>query len=136
MGISYDPKDAVSIWPNGNYTATIDRVEEKVSKQGNPMHELTLTVWKGAEQRQVRDYIAYPDMTWKLKRLAQALGVEDAFQAGKFDPEEYVGKNVALTLGIQPAKDGYDEKNTVRTYIRSNGATADSESGVPDDLPF
>lgn len=137
--IKYDPKDAVLCLPEGDYMATIEAVEEKVSQSGNDMHVITYTVYSGEKSVRVVDYIPYPTMTWRLKRLAQALGQEAQFKAGKFDPEAYIGSNVTVTLEIQ-SQAGYDDKNRIKAWsaatVTKPSAIAAEALPADDDLPF
>lgn len=138
--ITYNPKDASVVWPAGDYTATIEAVEEKTSKAGNDMHALTFTVYNGDRAIHVAEYIVYPAFTWKLKKLAVALGAVDTFHAGRFDPADFIGRNLTVTLGIEDGKDGYDEKNKITAYkpklTDPKRADLEPEPPIPEDLPF
>ena len=130
--IKYNPKDAALVWPEGDYQATLEIAEETVSKAGEQMHALTFTAYNGERTMNVRDYIVYPGFTWKLKRLARALGAEEEFKAGNFDLNEHQGRNLTLKLGIQPAKDGFDERNRVLGYAPKDGVPKTEElEGLP-----
>lgn len=134
--IKYNPADAVLCLPEGDYMATIAEVEERVSQSGNDMHVITYTVYAGERQVRIVDYIPYPSMTWRLKRLAQALGNEDAFKSGKFDPSECIGSNVIVTLEVQK-QDGYDDKNRIKAWsVYSTAPVAVAPAAADDDLPF
>lgn len=136
--IQYNPADAVQCVAEGDYMATIVTVEEKQSQAGNEMHVIGYMVYAGDRQVQVLDYIPYPKMTWRLKRLAQALGQEDGFKAGKFDPEAFIGSNVTLTLIVEE-RDGYDPQNRIKAWSQCSTAAPNSSDAPPEadpDLPF
>lgn len=135
--IKYDPKDAVLCLPPGDYPATIDAVEEKQSKAGNDMYQVDFTVYTSGDKRvRVTDYIVIPSFVWKLKRLARALGMEDAFKAGSFDPASQVGQNIVVTLDVEE-KEGYDDRNTIKAYLTKDGRDPKKPvADAADDLPF
>ena len=131
--INYKPEDAVRVWPEGDYQATLEGVEETTSQAGNSMHALTFTVYDGDGKMTVTDYIVYPAFTWKLKKLAIAFGAEAAFDAGTFSPADFEKKNLAVKLGIQKAKGDFDERNRVLGYAVKG---SDSLPADDSDLPF
>lgn len=127
--IPYDPKDAVLVFPAGDYPAALASCEQKMSKAGNDMYELAFDVWQGERQMQVRDYVVMPQFLWKLKRLARAIGQSDAFEAGKFDPAEHIGRNLVVSLEIE-SRDGFDDRNLIRAYLPKDAPTMSYKEAV------
>jgi len=126
--INYKPEDAVRVWPEGDYQATLETTEETTSQAGNPMLTVTFKAYDGSGTMTINDYIVIPAFTWKLKKLAEAFGAGTEFEAGTFDPNNYAGKNLTLKIGIQPAKDGFDERNRVAAYdVKSNGKVEEED---------
>lgn len=134
--IEYNPRDAVAVFPEGDYPAILHDVIEKTSKAGNDMYELTLQVYHGEREMQVKDYIVIPSFLWKLKRIAQAFNAGDVFESGDFDPRKYVEKSLTVTLEVE-RREGYDERNVVKRYAQRNGSAAPKvQDTAGDDLPF
>jgi hypothetical protein len=134
--IQYDHKDAVMVWPAGDYPACLVACVEKQSKAGNDMYEMVFSVFNGESERRIIDYIVFPTFVWKLKRLAKALGHLDRFEADTFDPRSHMDANLVVELDVR-TQEGFDDKNTIRSYKPTNGktATTDDDDG-PSDLPF
>jgi hypothetical protein len=134
--IGYRKQDAVLLWPDGDYEAVVSTCQEKRSKAGNDMYEVGFTVYSGEREIQVTDYIVLPKFTWKLKKLAAAVGEEAKFEAESFDPHDLAGRsaNLIVTLGSQK-QEGYDEKNVIKAYKKR---TAEAVLAPPPDdgLPF
>jgi len=141
MPLTYDPADAVTVLPEGEYNAVLEKYEEKLSKKGNQMGVLTWKVFDDASERTpfVTDYIAVPAFVWKLKKLAKSLGREQDFKDGKFQPEDFVGTSTRVFIGVDK-QEGYDDKNVIESYV----AKADDEQAPkfapagkgPVDIPF
>jgi hypothetical protein len=147
--ISYNPEDAVTTWPDGEYQATIESVVPKISKAGEAkglttcnMHEVILVVYPVGEgpNQKVWDYISYPKGTWKLEQLAEALGELTAFKAQKFDIETKVGQNVAVYLRTKT--DSFGSKNIVGEYLPTTkqgfkaASKVTSDEAIDPDIPF
>lgn len=119
MPIDYDPKDAVLCWPEGDYDAVLDKVEDKTSKikpdgsGGNPMQVLTWTVYHpDGRQQSISDYIVVPTGLFKLRQLATALGKKTEFDAGRFQADDQIGCTVTASLAIEQ-QEGFDDKNRI-----------------------
>jgi hypothetical protein len=114
MALDYNPKDAVSVWPAGDYDATLKTVDTKTSKtSGNPMEVWTFEVYSpDGRQQLISDYVVIPAATFKIKQLALALGRKQEFEAGTFQAEDFIGAAVIAFLTIEQ-QDGYDDKNRV-----------------------
>ena len=113
--INYNPKDATNCWPEGSYPATLIQCEEVQSKSGKDMYALTWTAYHGEAKMTVKDWIVIPSFVWKLKKLAAAFEMADAFAAQKFNPEECIGKNALLQLGVQEYNG--EDQNHVKAYL-------------------
>ena len=142
--INYKPSDAVRVWPEGTYRATLEKSEETTSQAGNDMYALTFKAYDGSSSMLISDWIVMPDFTWKLKKLADALGALDEFNKclkcgqtedahtnngecafqGSFNPVDYENKNLALSMKIEKARGGFDECNRIKAYLRKDMAPA------------
>ena len=133
--IDYDAKDALYLYPAGDYDAELLDCQEKTSKSsGNPMYELQWRVFgPNGQTMQLTSYIAFPKMTFMLKRLSQALGKLKDFESNKFSPADYIGSSVRVTLKIEkPKVSGLDERNAMAGYLPLD---PDAPKFAPDQNP-
>ncbi len=138
MGLAYDPKDAVSTMPAGEYEAVLTAVEDKMSKNNNPMQVLTWTVYTpDGKSRKINDYIVVPATLFKLKNLAKAVGRLKEFEAGAFQAEQVVDCNILVEVGID-SQPGYDDKNVIGKYkaIPVGAKPPREKAAVGEDIPF
>ncbi len=63
---------------------------------------------------QLRDYIVMESL-WKLKRLAQAVGSEAAFERGEFFASDYTGRNLTLELKVEQSAE-FGDQNKIKAY--------------------
>ena len=106
--------------PEGNYPFQISQAESKLSKKGNEMIELLVRVYKPDGQFiLVTDYLMEA-MMFKLLHCCQACGLEEQYNQGILDARDFIGKTGMLKLKIDPEKDGFPPKNSVKDYIKSD----------------
>ncbi len=116
MAFKYNPADATTTWPDGDYEATLVKVDDEPSKNtGAEMLTLTFKVYNGSKEITLKDYIVAPSTVFKLKKLAVALGEGVAFGLGKFDPCDHLNANLLLTLATEESDD-YGDKNKIKAY--------------------
>lgn len=137
--------------PKGEYDFEVISSKEKTSKAGNPMFEINLKVFgpDGQHQR-LFDYLLLDDSgQWKLRHFCEATGMLDRYESGDLDEGELEGQVGRVKIKIQPAKDGYPEKNAVEDYIPTDEAAANkttkqakenskrsSKKDLNDDIPW
>jgi hypothetical protein len=136
MGIDYDPDDAVTAWPEGDYDAVLKDVKESTSKRkpdgsgGNPMEVWTFQVYDDAGREQtITEYVVVPAATFKIKQLAAALGRKAEFERRTFQADTHIGETVRVVLGVE-AEDGFDDKNRIRKF-KAREAPAPRQSAAP-----
>lgn len=121
-------------WPRGKYGFEIVSSEEKVSKAGNPMIELTLEVYSDSgDARQLNDYLLESGKE-KLKGCARACGLLDKYNQGELTAYDLLGKSGHLTLRIRK-QPGYPDKNEVEGYL-SPVAPNPTPRDLDDEIPF
>lgn len=141
--------------PKGTYDALVESAEEKVSKAGNDMIELTLRVYNGEQEVLIKDWIL-PE-TLKLFNFCESAGLMDTYNAGELTGRSCQQANVAVRVDIEDAKGDYPPKNKIAGYVKrqlassaapaSNGGTiqgadrnqfARAQAAAPpgDDIPF
>ncbi|MCC7508618.1 MAG: hypothetical protein IT464_04530 [Planctomycetes bacterium] len=115
--IRYNPNDNRFLWPDGVYSAHIERAEEKKSSAGNRMIEFTFLCFDRSLGRiRVWEHVVIPKGLWRLKRIAQAVGAMKAFESGRFSPRQYLGAHLLLELNIRRSP-GYAPRNVAVEYL-------------------
>lgn len=138
-------------WPLGTYDFEVAEASDEISSKGNEMIKLTLHVFnQDGERRTVFDYLL-ESIPHKLRHASEACGLLARYEGGQLDGVDFYGKTGRLKLGIQPEKDGYQAKNTVRDYIpakeprqasasapasRRATAPAGAAADLDDEIPF
>ncbi len=120
----YKPEDAKKpVIPAGEYEASIVSAQHKTSKSGNHMCEVVFKVYTFKGEIALTDYLMpTAEMTWKIKSFAKALGAEQVFEAGDFDPVNYTNKMMRLLLEVKDDPK-YGEQNRIKKYINVNEGT-------------
>lgn len=130
MPFDYDPEDASTCWPEGQYEAVLLKTEDGTSKQGNPMLTLTFRVFSpdGNKAQELKEYIVKAT-TFKLLRFARAIGKEQEFRDKRFNAEDHLNASVLVTLAIDK-QTGYDDKNTIDGYAAMTRAPRSAPAKV------
>lgn len=123
MPIDYNASDASTCWPDGDYEASLEKVEDSTSKKtGNPMQVWTFRAFDANGRSQlVTEYVVVPATTFKIKQLADALGCRAQFDAGTFQADDHIDEKVVLNLIVE-SQEGFDDKNRVQR-IKPAGTT-------------
>lgn len=145
----YDPSQASSAWPAGGYEATIEKVEESLSKEKkDPMLIITFKVYgmpggptKG-QTISLKEYITAPPpdsgrkgSLWKLKVLADTLGLGEKFKTKTLRPKELNGKNLIVNLTVEESQQ-YGDQNRIDSYAKLERLTAVAPAEVDEEVPF
>lgn len=134
MPVTYDPKDASNVLPEGEYDAELVSVRDKISKtSGNEMQEWTLKIYSpSGKESTVFDYMVPPKGVYKLSQLSKAVGKHDEFKAGQFQADNCVGVPIRVMLDIEEGGK-FEDKNRVVKYLPTAGtatlAQAASDAG-------
>lgn len=131
----YNPEDAISCLPDGEYTLAILKAEDTVSKAGNDMTVVTFEAFGDTRKGKVTEYIVNPVTLYKLKQIAKALGPAAVaqFDKGEFAPEEHIGDTLRAVLAVE--SDDFGDKNKVKKYLPANG-TAPKPPAEDLSIPF
>lgn len=128
--------------PDGWYDATVIKADEKPSKKGNDMIEVTLRVFlNDGRTAQIRDYLLEA-MLEKMLHFCAAADLSEHYESGELKPEDIVGADVRCEIGAQEDKTGkYPPRNQVTDYQpRGSAATGSPVSASqqidPADIPF
>ena len=139
----------LGLMPEGIYSLEVTEAQDKVSKSGNEMIALKLTVNAGDHSgRPVFDYLL-ESMGFKLKHFTEAASIPHKYTDGSLNALDCMGKLVKAHIVISPPKDGYAAKNSVKDYVVKTGAeqsfapsapkanvTEDKKEEFDQDLPF
>ncbi len=112
----------------GDYLLKITEVESQVSQKGNPMIKLTLV---GINAKvTVFDYMVNDEkMAWKWHHLFIAIGDENMYIQGQFDPSILKDKIVRAKLVIKESAD-HGKQNKVKDYLKPEEITF----GIADNM--
>lgn len=125
---------AAGCFPKGEYDASVKSAIEKTSKAGNPMIEVTLTVYgDGGAETEVRDWLLSTDNGQrKLQAFCKSADLWQTYQAGELSADSCTGINVKVKLGTE-TDDTYGPRNVVKGYVPRNAPEkpAGTLEGVP-----
>ena len=130
------------VLPEGEYAFEVENTTYQTSSKGNLQWKVQLRVEAPGDQRDIKVWDYFPEkenMMWKFNKFFKSIGKE-----GTDDTDEM--KNVVGEIGfcklkIEPAQNGYPERNKIDRYVASP-TTADKPAqskGIEissDDLPF
>lgn len=125
----------------GQYKYTVASATNAISKSGNEMIKLVLSIWDemGLEHH-IYDYLL-EQMPMKLRHFCESSGLIDRYELGALDAENCVGKSGMLEIeiqqGTQKADGGmYPDKNAVKDYLCVAKSNQFDESMFDDNIPF
>jgi hypothetical protein len=144
----YDPKQASNAWPEGEYEASIEKVEESISKKNSdPMLIVHVQVYGTGptvgQKQTINEYITAPapgsgrkGSLFKLKAIATAVGMLEQFKAKTLKPKTLVGKTVLVKLSVEEDPQ-FGDKNRIDSYAKLERLSAKVAAGAEDDeVPF
>lgn len=135
--MKYNPKDATMCLPAGVYDATISAFNDKDdegkplrSKGGNLMEVVEFTIYtpSGGTIR-MSEYITEKVVAWKYGVLAKALDKKADFDAGTFNPADYIDHNVKVELEVEEYN-GQDQ-NKIKKVLPKGGVSTTKSVSVP-----
>lgn len=138
------------LFPEGEYGFEISGAEDKLSKADNEMIVLTVRVFKeDGKFNLVTDYLMEA-MMYKILHACQACGLEDAYNKGQLNSQDFIGKTGTLKIKIQKDKNGvYADKNVIADYVvpkdgqsaavpkgSNKAAETKGKDELEDEIPF
>lgn len=148
-------KERFSLLDEGEYEATIEMFEGKISSTNNRMIVWTLNVYdKAGISHQMTDYQPLtPKMAWKLINHCKSGGMSEEYKNKTWRPQLSVGKTFRVKVGIdegglipkdklkgKPEGSRYPNKNVIKDYVEQDSKTAQSaqsaQAGFDDEIPF
>jgi hypothetical protein len=136
----------------GIYEAVISTSIDKTSSTGNPMMDMTVSVYdENGKAHDIRDFLVFTEkMTWKAIHCAESAGILQEFQEGKFCSELVQNKRVKVKIAIEkggiipedklkgsPLGSRYPDKNKIEDYLKDcEQASKESNELVDSEIPF
>ena len=142
----------------GEYNAVIASSEDKTSSTGNPMMDMSLTVYDElGKTYSVRDFLVFTrQMMWKIINCADSAGLLPEYNTGKFCSNAVINKNIRVKIGLEEGKiiphdklqgkpegSTYPSKNKVMAYIKraeqkplGHKEPDLKENDIDNDVPF
>lgn len=117
--------------PDGEYDGVISVAVSKYSASGNPMIELGINVYNGADAHYIKDYLVSTEkMMWKIIKCAKSADIFKEYNEGKFNETILMGRNVKVKVKIQAGSEiqedrlngkekgtKYPDKNVIADYL-------------------
>jgi hypothetical protein len=130
----FEPKSQEDIarercMPEGVYDFEVVDAQEKTSKSGNPMIEVSLKVFGPNGERSQKDWL----MAFKLRHFARAVGLAESYEAGRLEADMMIGKAGRLRM-VQKPYNG-DIQNSVKDYICDEAPEKEGEAPVVGEQP-
>lgn len=142
MSFTFKPiseAEASGLLQPGTYDFQVKTAENAVSKKGNPMIKMNVTVW-GHDGREhfIYDYLMEA-MAYKLRHFCEAVDLMDKYQEGQFDATDCVGKSGKCKIKIEEAGE-YPARNSIQDYVKpaakANGEAKQANDFIEDDIMF
>ncbi len=151
--LAFEPKaedELIDMLEVGEGNFEVFEATRKESKRtGAPMIEIKLKVWdKNGTQGIIYDYLMLTSEKFSLRKIRHfcfSCGLDEAYNSGKLNASDCVGRQGNLLIGFQKDKSGnYPDKNVANDYIQSNGSeplkpklnNVTKEEHFDDDIPF
>lgn len=110
--------------PAGIYDCEVVSAEETVSRNGNEMIKLRVRVFtEDGNSRTIFDYLL-DSVAYKVRHAAESFGLMEAYDDGELSAADLEGRTGRCKVRIDPAKDGYEAKNSIQDYVVSVDAIA------------
>ncbi len=142
-------EERFNLLKEGEYDAVITSSSDSQSKTGNPMMDMTVSVYdENGKAHDVRDFLVFTkQMMWKVVHFADSAGCLEGYQDGQLCSEMVTGKRVRVKIAIEegreipedklkgkPLGSKYFDKNKIEDYIKKEDQKP-HEQKVSDD-PF
>jgi hypothetical protein len=143
-------EELLNLLPDGEYDFFIKQAEDTLSKQKydsqgqplprNEMIKLTLGILDAQNKEHILFDYLLEAMAFKVKHFAEAVGLEDKYNAGCYMADDCWNKSGRCYVTRQEAKDGFQAKNNVSDYIRASDVKPKDASpkadSFSDEIPF
>lgn len=124
--------------PAGEYPFEVVGAEDKISKSGNDMTELTVKVYDiDGIGHSIFDYlVATKKSAFKIRHFAEAAGLLPNYETGNLPADVMVGRSGYCKVIIRKDDKGeYPDKNQIADYIKPKDGTSAAASSPKSTLP-
>lgn len=138
-----------NLWPAGEYDFEITEAAEEVSKKGNDMVHLQVTIYnQDGNSRRVDDYlVSTNEAAFKLRQFAESVGLLTQYEGGEITADEMIGRAGRCKVIVKKDNTGqYADKNAIGAYLKPKAAQQKANGGaarpttlaqdLSDDIPF
>jgi len=154
LSIDQAMNERFQLLPDGDYQAVIESSVDKLSQSGNPMMDMTLSVYDiNGKTHPVRDFLVFTKgMMWKVIHCATSASILDIYEAKKFCSQTVVGKSVTVRIVTEKGSEipedklkgkapgaRYPDKNKVEDYLfgeMSARPAVEKDDFYDNDIPF
>lgn len=142
----------------GIYEGVITSSQDTKSSTGNPMMDMTVTVYDdNGKPHDIREFLVFTKtMMWKVIHFADSAGLLKEYEEGKLCSQVAIDKRVMVKIIVEegseipqdklkgkPLGSKYPDKNKIGEYIKKE-AQAETKVGqseinpplIDDDIPF
>lgn len=139
----------------GEYEAVITASSDSQSKTGNPMMDMTVSVYdENGKAHDVRDFLVFTkQMMWKIVHFCDSASLLKEYEEGKLCSEIAVGCRVRVKINVEEGSEipqdklkgkalgsKYPDKNKIEDYIRKEDQKpleqkAEDDPFADDDVP-
>lgn len=137
---------------SGDYDAVVSASTDKQSHSGNPMMDITLSVFdSNGKSHDIRDFLVFtPACMWKVITFAKSAGIKKEYDDGKLCSQIAINKLVKVKVAIEEGKEipadklngkpmgtKYFDKNRITDYLFSEDTKFSGKEDFQDDeTPF
>ncbi len=149
-------EERFNLLKEGEYDAVITASSDAQSKTGNPMMDMTVTVYDdNGKAHDVRDFLVFTkQMMWKVVHFCDSASLLKEYEEGKLCSEVAIGCRVRVKINVEEGSEipqdklkgkslgsKYPDKNKIEDYIKRSDAddshsNPESSAVVDDDVPF
>lgn len=135
MSESEAEQERFQLMKEGEYDAVVTSSEDRTSSTGNPMLDITLTVYdEMGKTHGVRDFLVLTrSMMWKIIHCADSAGALPEYNQGRFCSNSIINRNVRVKIAVEegrqipldklqgkPEGSLYPAKNKVVDYVKKS----------------
>lgn len=124
------------------YDAEIGTAEDAVSKFGNDMIVVDVTVFsEDGRSHFVKDYLT-EKMAFKLRHAAESCGILDKYESGTLMADDFISRTCKVSIVIDDKDKNYAPKNVIKDYIVEGGTKSQKakqeaiSKPLDDSIPF
>jgi hypothetical protein len=130
-------KEMNNILEDGVYNFEVKTAKQRVSKSGNQMIALTLTVYSDSDASRhtiFDNLLATPRWRWKIRKFCDSVGLIKEYESKTFDETLCEGMSGKCRIGTTIFNG--KQQNSVEDYLGSNAEVTQKSKPLTNDEPF